>query len=384
MSADLKIFHDFTNLSFLEVKVDEYPILNGDLMTLQIDQSFNVGGVVAKLEFKDTFDIFNNSVTTINNDNTVSISFKDFSEKSYVRTFKIKDISHRKYNERFRIVSLTLIDAITMKLSQTHIDKYIKGDTAQAIKALITEVCGTEISKDLMSIDAIGNEESATGNMLCNSSQNCLEFIRSKLSKYNLRMFQTRNKIYIKELKPSTLTSFEYKFTDKVMNNKYIYKIHDREQFTSNNIGTPKTTNYRITGKSVNTNTKNFEDVKGDLILNTNNSVDTSKLQGQSGKMITQAASTEGQQKMKLFDSYMNSNRMQLAVCGTVESGNIDTVIDVEFSGLVGFSDLTTEGDTMNSGKYYIVGVSDLIIGMKYIQRLTLSRAENLQPRDLS
>lgn len=384
MSANLKIFHEYSNLSYLKLTVDDYEILNGDIMSIQIDQSFKVGGLVAKIEFKDTFDIFNNSVTTLNNDNVVKISFKDFSETPSIRTFRIKDISHRKYNERFRVVSLTLIDSVTMKLSQTHIDKYIKGDTALGIQTLIQEICGDEISADLLTFDAAGNSESLNGNMLCNSSQNCLEFIRTKLSKYNLRFFQTRNGLHIKELKPSEIIPQEHEFTDKAMNNKYIYKIHDREQFTSNNITTPKTTNYRITGKTINTSTKNFDDVKSDMVMNVNNSVDTSKLQGSSSKMTAQSSLTEGQQKMKLFDSFIASNRMQIAVTGTVEGGNIDTVIDVMFNGLVGFSDLTTEGDTMNSGKYYVVGVSDLFIGMKYIQRFTLARAENVQPRDLT
>jgi hypothetical protein len=99
--------------------------------------------------------------------------------------------------------------------------------------------------------------------------------------------------------------------------------------------------------------------------------------------MNLQASLTEGQQKLKVFNDFINTNRMFIAVPGTLAGGNIDTVIKTTFNGLIGFSDLTTEGDTMNSGNYYVSGVSDLYIGEKYIQKLVLSRTENIQPRDL-
>lgn len=383
MAADLKILHEYTNLNYLKVTVDDMEIMGGDLISLQVDQSFTAGGLVGKLEFKDTFDIFNNSVTTFNNNNVVTVSFKDFSLESSVRTYRITNISHRKYGERFRIVSLTLIDEVTYLLSETYTDKYSSGDCVSGIKSLIEDICGDVIDSNLLTLDVTANTESADSTMLVNSSQNLLEYIVTKLAKYNLRLFQTRDTIYIKELVPADLTALEYDFTDKTMNNKYLYKIFDREQITVNNMTTPKTINYRIDGKDINTDTKNFEDLEDDLLLNSN-IVDTSYIQGTDVKMVAQAIQSEGVQKMKIFDRFISTNRLIIAVPGTILGGNIDTVITCTFNGLVGFSDITTEGDTMNSGNYYVVGVSDLFIGQKYIQRLTTARTENLLPRDKS
>lgn len=381
--SDLKIFHDYTNLSYLKVTVDDMEIMSGDLMSLQVDQSFKSSGLVGKLEFKDTYDIFNNSVTTLNNNNVVTVSFKDFSLNKSIRTYRITNISHRKFNERFRIVSLNLIDEVTYLLSQTHVDKYYDGDCALGVQELIEDVCSDIISSNSLTISATGNDESADSTMLANSSQNALEFITTKLSKFNLRLFQTRDTIYIKELVPSELTPLEFDFTDKTMNNKYLYKIFDREQITVNNLAAPKTLNYRIDGKVVQTETKNLEDISSEMILNSS-IVDTSYLQGTSVKMLAQATQTEGQQKMRIFDQFMNTNRLVIAVAGTLTGGLIDTVITCTFNGVVGFTDVTTEGDVMNSGNYYVCGVSDLFVGEKFIQRLTTARTENIKPRDKS
>lgn len=376
---NLKIFHEFSNLKFLKLTIDGYEIIGGDLISIQLDQSFKGCGIVGKIEFKDTFDMFNNDKTVLDNSNVVKVSFRDFSENSYIRTFRITSMSHRKYNERFRIVSISIIDEITHKLSVTHMDGYFKGDVAIGAQNIIESVCGDLLISGNLSISAEGNSESYDGNVLINSSQNCLEFLISKLAKYNLRLFQTRETIYIKELKPSELIPFEHEFTDKTMNNKYMYKVFDREQLNINNMAHPKVENYRIDGKNINTDTKNLDDIKGDLIIN-KSYISTDNLQAGSVKRQIQSTLTEGQQKMRVFDQYINTNRMALAVVGTIAGGNIDTVISATFNGLVGFTDITKEGDVMNSGNYYVCGVSDLIIGAKYIQRLTVSRVENNKP----
>lgn len=379
---DVKIFHEFANLSFLNVSIDDMEIIQGDMITLQIDQSFKTGGLIGKLEFKDTYDIFNNSAITLNNNNIVKISFKDFSLDSSVRTYRITNISHRKYNERFRLVSLTLVDEITYILSTSYIDQFYSGDCSIGIKNLIEELCSGVISSNKLKLNVVGNSESTKSEMLCNSSMNVLDFIMQKLSKYNLRFFQTRGEIFIKELILNKIIPLENNYTDKTMNNKYLYKIHDREQLTVCNIGTPKTLNYRIDGKNIVTNTPNFDDMSSEMIIN-KPIIDQTYIQGKSVKMLFQASFTDGQQKIKIFDNFINTNTMQIVVTGTINGGNIGTVIKCTFNGIIGFTDITTEGDSMNSGNYFVTGVSDLFIGMKYIQKINIARCENIQPRNV-
>lgn len=373
--SDTKIFHDYSNLSFLKVTVDEYELLVGDVMSVQIDQSLKVGGLVGVIEFKDTFDIFNNNETTLNNENVVTVSFRDFSGDASIRTYRITNITHRKYDERFRIVRLSLLDEITFILSNTYTDFYYNGDCATGAKNLIESLVSDVISSNRLSISSVGNTESASSTLLCNSTRSVLDSLMIKLSTYNLRIFQSRDSILIKEIVPSALTPFENVFTDKTHNNKYIYKIFDREQSTVNNIDAPKTINYRVDGKTINTDTKNLEDVASDLTINSNANP-TTNLQSSTSKKIVQTTHAQGIQKMKLFDKFMATNRMQIAVVGTILGGKIDSVISCLFNGVVGFSDITIEGDSMNSGNYYVSGVSDLFIGQKYIQRLTVSRVE--------
>lgn len=380
MSADLKIFTNTTNMNFMRVMIDDYEILNGDLLNVQIEQSVYKFGLTAIVEFKDTFDVLNNSKVNFNGDNTISISFRDYNGDSYYRTFKLMKKDHMQYSERFRRMTFYLIDELSYKLSNTYDDVYVNGDIGEFIINYINSNYSDIVESNKLQLSYSSNSFS-NDKFLMNSNISMYSNIISKLMKCNLTLVQTRTNVAIKELNPSSLTVNSNKFTDKTMNSEYMFKIHDKE-FIVNDINiSPDLENYKIQNKNVISNTSNIDSIKSNMIIN-NNSKDDPFTNG-SVKIVSNAALTDGERNYKLFKEYMNKNILLAVVPGTIDVGNIDTLINVELKGTVGLADIGLEGDVAHSGYYYVSGVTDKMIGYKFIQKLTLVRMDRIKIREL-
>lgn len=380
MSEDLKIFGDVVNLNYYSIKIDDYEIPTGDILNLQIDQDIRFSSLNAHFEFKDTFDVHNNSQVDFDSTNVITISFRDISGLPYLRTFNIVSKSFSQYSERFRRTSLTLVDSVTYKLSNIYDDVYFTGDLVTSVVGYINDQCSGILENDNVTVEGTPNSES-NGSFLFNANRSMYTNIVSKLAKFNLRICQSRQNIFIKEIIPSELSTYEYVFTDNTINSEYMYKIHDK-QFAHNPVGNlPDYELYKIEMKNVNSKTSSIDELKPQLNLNTN--VKSTRLSNGAKSQGATATLSDGEKRMELFDKYMYQNTVLIVVPGTIEAGVIDSVINVNLKGTVGLTDIGLEGDTAASGKYYICSVSDKFIGSKFIQRLQISRLDDIAIRNL-
>lgn len=377
--ADTNILSPNTHFKLVKVFVDDYEILHNDLITFQLDQSLATGALTGTIQIKDTFDMFNNSKATFDNTNIVKISMRDFFDNPVIRTFRITTSSHRSYNSRHRLVSFGLVDEITYVLSHAFVDKYYDS-AVDGIESIIREMCSSIIGSNRLTFNTEANTEITSADVLINSSASLLDSITNKLAKYNMRLFQSRNQINICEIIPSNLSINENVFTDKTINYSYMYRIYDKEAITSQNVNMPIAKAYRIVGKEILTDTLNLSDIAEQMNMNSN-TLSYDNIQDTTGhQLIYQAEQSVGRRKMKVFDKFISLNSMVICVPGTFNT-SVGDGIEVEFVGITGFTDITQEGDTLNSGKYLVSSVSDLCVGVKFIQRLQITRMVNKKPR---
>jgi hypothetical protein len=380
-----------TILKFLEVKIDNFVILKDEIASLEVKYNFFDFKIVGKIKFKDSFDMANAGLAKISNDNKLTISAMDKGDTKTFRTFRIVNSNVIIANERTKVYDIDFQDEISWILQNTFTTVPITGSPVKAlVKYLNSGACADVLVSDKIKIDYTDTAMKRT--LTAPQNQNILEFLTYALRKDNIRLYQDRTTIYIKEVKPAEYptvindeTGTDLVFSNDVQDNLYLFKIHDFMDLKNNTEKVNKLSpvikvNSSTSPKGQSTVTISLTDFFKDLQLN---DMELGSIQFTTGeKLETSEELAVGWQKAKLFETFMLNQQMFIAVKGTYKYSNIGTIISTKMKGSVASNEGTLEGDRLTSGNYFVFGVSDRYLGDKMIQRLHLGRLDAQKVRE--
>jgi hypothetical protein len=385
------ILLDSTILKFLEVKIDDFKILQDEIASLEVKYNFFDFRIKGTIKFKDSFDMGNSGLVKVGNNNLITISAMDRGETKSFRTFRVVNSNVVVINDRAKIYDIQFQDEISWILENTFENATWEGSPVKALKTYLnTPKVQAIIKSDKLTVKAVDTGSNRTFTVPKN--ENVLDFMVRMLRKDNIRLYQDRNTIYIKEVKPSSFDNVindalgeDLVFTNDVAQNSYLFKIHDfkdikNDTATVNELAPVIKVNSKVSPKNISTVTISLPDFFADLQLN---DMDLGNIQLTSGeKLETSEELAVGWQKAKLFDTFMLNQQMYIAVKGTFKYSNIGTVVKTKMKGSVASNDTNLEGDRLTSGNYFVFGVSDRFLGDKLIQRLHLGRLDAQKVRE--
>jgi hypothetical protein len=384
-----KILNNTTILQYLKITIDGFQIIRDDIISVEIKQDFKRFGIYGILKIKDSFDIRNNGEITFDGENQIIISMIDFLGDKSIRSFKILKIESIPYNERFKIYDFIFMDEITYLLNNTYISKgFYKKTSINAFKSYMDYLdIGTLLETDKLEIDII-DSVNVYDSFVVPQDRSVLNYFQYLFKQENIRMWQDRNSFNIKEIIPSSLSVLNdpngdpIEYSNSVLNNTYMFKIHDTNE-TNNNINNTYINKpiEIISGfgndKKIINETINLKDVYDDMKLNL---VEMSGIQQTKGEKFstfsTSSNSNQGNQKFDIFDNYITNNELEIAVAGSLKYSNIGNIVNVTLKGNPLYSDANSLNDETSSGKYFVTVVIDKIIGDKFIQKMILNRVD--------
>lgn len=385
------ILLDNTILKFLEVKIDDFVILQDEIASLEVKYSFFDFRIKGKIKFKDSFDMSSGGLVKISNDNKLTISAMDRGETKSFRTYRVVSANSIIINDRTKVYDIDFQDEISWTLENTFENATISGSPVRVmINYLKSDKCQAVIKSDKLTIKYLDTSPNKTFTIPKN--KNVLDFMVYMLRKDNIRIYQDRNSIHIKEVKPSSIASVQNEetgndlvFSNDVPDNMYLFKIHDFQDLKNDTSSVNKLSpiikvNSSTSSKGISTVTISLPDFFKDLQLN---DMELGNIQLTSGeKLETSEELAVGWQKAKLFDTFMLNQQMFIAVKGTFKYSNVGTIITTKMKGAISAADTNLEGDRLTSGKYLVLGVSDRFLGDKLIQRLYLGRLDAQKVRE--
>ena len=382
-----KLLHDNTVLSYFRVELDGFEIVKDDLVTVEITQNINEFGLSGFMLVKDTYDFNNNGETVLDGDNTITIRKTDFMGFKSTRTYRVTSISVDITQENFKLYRISFIDIISFKLMNTYISKSFTDTPVNALQEYFVYLGIDKMLKnDNLVLDVL--DTSTKRSFVVPGNISLLEFFEGIFRLDNIRLYQDRFGVHIKEIIPSKLIpkentdGYAIVYTNNTLNNEYLYKIHDYSEDKNNVLETntllPKRRTYQFnSSKNIQDTTNNVQDILTDLTLN-----DLSmKSQLTTGEQLTEHINGLKLQKYDLFNVYLNNNNVRIAITGELNSSNICNVALLELKGNILAQDTIRDGDQLTSGRYFIAKVTDKIIGDKLIQKLTLIRLDSRKPR---
>lgn len=384
-----KILTNSTILRHYSIKIDGQEMIPDEIISLEVKNDFFNFGISGVLKIKDSFDLNNSGIVLFNSSNKLTISIQDFLQDKSYRTYVITSVNYEPADERFKIIDIHFVDEISYILNNTYLSKGFNTTPIAAFKEYLTYLGIDDIvSSNKMIYDI--EDTSTLQQFVVPQNTSVFEYFSWLFMQDNIRIWQDRATLHIKEVKPASLipqndaNGNQIIYTNNTLNNEYIFKIHDFTEETNPtllvNAINPISRVFRYNGeKKIIDTTINLNDMVSDLTLNT---MDVSGLQRTVGeKYSTQSIFTTGQQAHDLFSVYMRNNQVHIVIPGSVKYSNIGYVANVQFKGNPMYPKTQLEGDRLSSGKYFISAVSDRYIGDKLIQKLTLNRIDGQKPR---
>ena len=384
-----KIFHPHTIVKHLSIKIDGFEIMTDEIVSLEIKSDFFDFGFTGTLKIKDSFDLGNSGKLLFNGKNTLIISVQDFLKDKSVRTYRITQMNAIQAGERFKVYDIQFMDEISFLLKNAYIGKSFTGTPVSAIKTYFKHLGIDDIIKnDKMSYDIV--DTSTSQSFTVTASQSVYEFFTTIFRQDNIRMWQDRSTLHIKELNPAEVKPLkdpngdDLTYTNNTMNNEYLFKIHDMAEDSNPalemNLAKPVEKTFRFNGtKSIIDTTVNLADASKKMSMNT---MDVTGLQQTIGqKFSTQANFETGNQAFDVMETYMRNNNLQIVVPGSLKYANVGTSAKVMLKGNNMYNNTQLEGDTLSSGSYFIASVNDRVIGDKLIHKIVLCRLDAQKPR---
>lgn len=387
------ILTDSTVLKFLEVKIEDFVVLQDEIVSLEVKYNFFDPRIKGTIKIKDSFDMGGSGLVKITNNNKITISSMDRGGTKSFRTFRVTNSNVVTVNDRTKMYDIQFQDEITWTLDNMYIEGSVNDYATRKLFSMFdTPYMSSLLRTDKVKVEIIysGSKRSFT----IPKNQTFLETMLYLLRKDNIRFYQDRNTIYIKEVKPSQYkplindaTNKDLVFTDDVQENSYLFKIHDSLDLKNdtgkvNKLSPIIKVNSTTSPKGQSTLTISLPDFFEDLKLN---DMELGSIQLTSGeKLETSEELAVGWQKAKLFDTFMLNQQMYIAVKGTYKYSNVGTVITIRKKGSITSAKSNLEGDRLTSGKYFVFGVSDRYLGDKLIQRLHIGRLDAQKVKEVT
>jgi len=381
MSLD-KILNESSILTHLVISIDGKEFIPEDVISMEIRNELDSFALSGSIQIKDTYDLFNAKVVQPNGNNLITLSISDFFEQKSIRTFRIIDTKTDKVNGRFKLINFDFVDELSFQLNNTYLSKSFNDTPIAAFQQYLTHLGIDQLlTKDKLVTDIV--DTSTKQMFVVPQNISILEFFESKFKQDNIRIWQDRNGLNVKELSlvqqplniPTTANPVLY--TNNITNNLYKYKIHEYSEYRNRTVLTnsnyPLSRTYRyVTDKLILSKTLNLVDEISNLKLNTE---DMSAIQLNSiPRFDTQSTIGTKIQQFELFDTFMHNNSISCVVSGDIKTSNVGNIANTEFLGNILYSDDNV--DTNSCGQYLIWGVTDRLVGDKLMQKLDLVRLD--------
>lgn len=206
-------------------------------------------------------------------------------------------------------------------------------------------------------------------------------FFQRSINKFAFASFGMTDSTAMMNSKLFNLNKINILYTNKNLNQNYIYHIHDYKRLDLNNSDLYhfRTSKRQINGVIVNQNLKP-EDLKGALELNSNFDKFKELYVANSGTQesvhTTNISDTLEAQKYDAFEEMIQYNKLLIysVGCNIVSPGSL---IRVEIVPPTVDKDEAVKGDPTLSGVWFVKQVTRKIIGDKYIMRMLLCRFDN-------
>lgn len=386
-----KIFNEVTTLRTFSIEINDNPILNEDVISLELMFAFNKPFISGNLVMKDSY-----GIATLNlwdGETKIKVYAVDLYGEKFSRVFRISNIANDEYNERFKRYNISLIDELYYTLANTYLSKSYTNDPITAFKEYMTELkLDTYLSDNKMTgeYDSLDDKYS----FIVPQDRSVYDFFSYEFRQHGLRFWQSRKSLNVKAVTIKDLEFVQHegpnglqnaKYSNHSDNDLYGFKIHDFKLSYNNIIDSNKVLPivkhqyYDITKKIIDTTTNNLTDVYADMTLNNK---DMSKLQHTTGeKYVVDADIFINKQKIELEDVFIQNNSLTIVVPGNFKHNAVGYLAEVNLKGNVVIKAQSTEGDVFHSGKYLITSISDRYIGDKLVQKLTLNRIDFQEPR---
>ena len=206
-------------------------------------------------------------------------------------------------------------------------------------------------------------------------------FFQRCINKFAFASFGMTDNTALNETKLFNLNKINILYTNKNLNQNYLYHIHDYKRLDSDTskVYHFKTSKRQLNGVIVNQNL-NPDDLKGLLELNSNFSKYKDLYVANSGtqESVHTANISESleAQKYDAFEEMIQYNKLLVYAvgCNIVAPGNL---VEVEIVPPTVDKEEAVKGDPTLSGKWFVKQVTRKLIGDKYIMRLLLCRFDN-------
>lgn len=382
MSTD-SIWTQSAQLKIVSIHINDIEIIPEDLISVEIQWNLSDFAVQGYLEMKDTYDLMSTGI--FDGTAILKIYAEDLYGEKFYRKFKISGISTSEYNERFRLLNINFVEDVFNTLNKLYRSKGFKNKTyTEAFESYLLEhnidemLSEYKITKELE--DSIQRRD-----FVVSQDVSVLDFFNRVFRNEGYRLYQERNKIILKEVNFNELPEAEVDgnildFSNNTSNNYYGFKIHDfkvgsQDTITMNAVRPViKHFAYDINSKTMNTETENLETIYESLKLN---NADFKNIQQTIGeKYSTDFDSVLGKQKMDIEDVFLKNNNLEIVVPGNFKYNKLGYIVNVTLKGNIFIVRNSSEGDVINSGRYFISSISDKIVGDKMIQKIILNRVD--------
>lgn len=313
---------------------------------------------------------------------SIEVYFNDLFNSSFLRRFKVLEMSEHYTATRSKIYMLFIMDEISYALSNIYVSKSFSGSRVSALKSIFEEYkIPALLSKTNLKMDFASDSGVQNTSFVLTTNMSVLDFFMAELQRVGYSFYQTRDGIYIKsydDLLPSKLPEVQGEFTQETSNQLYkniILEVQNSPGSNSVAMNNPNKKSFYFdeTQKRMVVINDTFSSLKGDLSMNN----DSRDLQENSGnKASFQNRADNAQHKNQIRERFLENFKIEMIVNGYMHN-DINKIYSVQLQGHKGTAKTQIEGNIISSGKYVSLCVSDKLIGDKLIQKITLGRSDS-------
>ena len=379
------LFTETTKLKHFKLLIDDFDIGQDNILSVSIANSFLSFGQAAVIVFRDQFSIVNSQIR-LNENTLITFEVNDFLKEYRRFIFRIVNTDISNENSRANFVTLLCIDPVSYLFKNLYLSKSFNSDISTAFKSVFDEYkCKDYLSKMGLKLDCV--PASVKKSFTWSSNLSAYDFFKEYSRLSNVRIWYDSEYLHVKEFDlqaekskyPLKFQGNDIQYTDTCSNNDYLFRIHQygKDGLNHNQLMelVPSQEVIRFKGKAVDRETVNLTDFYKSLILNDNE--DFSTFQNTKGKRSSIVVDSIEAQKYDLFTAFMNLNKLNIVVPGTLKYNCPGFIANVKLADKSAFKKQQLSGDITTSGNYLILGTESRFIKGHFHQMLELGRFDN-------
>ena len=367
-----------TIMKSMTVQLNDKKLPLDDVINISMTNSFFTFGITGAITFKDTYSLANSQSFKFDGSTTITLIFFDYMQNRRKFIFNVIDMDVDD-SARVYVITLKFIDPFAFALHNLYVPKSFNGTITDAFSQIVSNYSlERELTKNALSLE-IGSS-SEVRNFVMTSGLSAYDFFSREFRRANIRMWQDEATVYVKEFRLSSADKNDLKYSTNSNNQNYLFRIHDFKKYDVSKsaaiVNLPAKLVTRFSNKTVIQDTVNLDDFYSDLILNNNDMF--KNLQGDAvGKSYSVMNDTVGAQKYDLFNTFIENEKLDIVVPGTLKENQPGRVITVEIGDKSQYVKARQLGNRTSSGKWFIKTVQSRFFGGRFIQRLRLGRFDH-------